>query len=203
MLLPLLKVQDFSYAAIYLIFSIAGNLQAHWVAAGDTAQMISPGCSFRFAGLQQTLVALKPDVSLRKVEQLKRNYRMTRTVLELGNSLLRVLKKNFPAQIEYAQPEVAMKDLGLRVFLVKWGDALQIKAQLGLQQAIVYSSSGDERESGLTEKLNSWTNQHPLILSVLEAKGLEYDDIIVAFDKERSAWDGSKKVRPSNSHHQA
>lgn len=161
--------------------------------------MISPGCSFKFAGLQQTLIAVKPDVALRKVEQLKRNYRMTRSVLDLGNSILKSLKSKFPGQIEYAQPEVAMKDLGLRVYIVKWNDALLIEANLDLQQAVIYSGSSDERESSLAGDLVRWTGNHPLIIPVLDAKGLEFDDIIVAFDKERTAWDGAKKVRSRTS----
>jgi superfamily I DNA/RNA helicase len=41
------EIQDFTYASIFLIFSIAGKSKLHWVCAGDTAQMISPGCSFK------------------------------------------------------------------------------------------------------------------------------------------------------------
>lgn len=110
------QVQDFTYATIFLICSVAGKIHSHWVAAGDTAQMISPGCSFKFAGLQQTLRAVGgPGVSLNnKVEKLRRNYRMTKSVLDLGNAILLSLKKEFPDQIEYAKPEVPMKDLGLR-----------------------------------------------------------------------------------------
>lgn len=78
---------------------------------------------------------------------------------------------------------------------MRWKDALDIEASLDMQQAIVYSGTDDERETELTGALSKWTENHPLILPVLDAKGLEYDDIIVAFDKVRSAWDGSKKVR--------
>ena len=35
-------LQDFSYASIYLICSIAGKGNLNWVCAGDTAQIISP-----------------------------------------------------------------------------------------------------------------------------------------------------------------
>ena len=70
------EIQDFTYASIYLICSLAGKTTAHWVAAGDTAQMISPGCSFKFDGLKNTLLKVNPTLQLRKVEQLKRNYRM-------------------------------------------------------------------------------------------------------------------------------
>ena len=46
--------------------------------------MISPGCSFTFDGMKQTLRSLREDVELQKVEQLKKNYRMTKSVLEVS-----------------------------------------------------------------------------------------------------------------------
>lgn len=101
---------------------------------------------------------------------------MTKSVLELGNAILLTLKKDFPDQLEYARPEVPMKDLGLRVYVVKWKDALSIDASLDMQQAIVYSGSGEEKEAALSGQLSKWTANHPLILTVLDAKGLEYDD---------------------------
>ncbi len=37
--------------------------------------------------------------------------------------------------------------------------------------------------------MNEWLNEHPLILSSLESKGLEFNDVVVAFDFDRKAWD--------------
>jgi len=70
------EIQDFTYASIYLICSLAGKSASQWVAAGDTAQMISPGCSFKFDGLKNTWRAVDPNVKLERAKQLKRNYRM-------------------------------------------------------------------------------------------------------------------------------
>jgi hypothetical protein len=169
----------------------------HWVAAGDTAQMISPGCSFTFDGMKQTLLAIREDVKLRKVEQLKKNYRMTKGVLDVGNAILRLLKRHFPHAIEYAQPEVAMKDLGLSVVLVDWEEAFKQKASFGTQQAIIYSGgieiSGNRVAASnsshrVAERISNWLGNHPFILTALDAKGLEFDDCVVAFDFERKTW---------------
>ncbi|CAB9498814.1 polymerase alpha-associated DNA helicase A [Seminavis robusta] len=198
------EVQDFSYAAVYMICSIAGKVHGQWVAAGDTNQMISAGCSFKFQGLKQTLLEVKPDVNLSKTEQLRRNWRMTKSVLEVGNAILNTIKINFPEHIEYAQPEVPMKDLGLKVTLVSWRDALEIKARMGVNQAIVYAASGSaDSEETLRKEMLGWSHEHPFVLSCLDAKGLEYDDVIVAFDKDRKSWDvefekGKKAGRDSN-----
>jgi superfamily I DNA/RNA helicase len=116
------EVQDFSYATIFLICNIAGKDAAYWVCAGDTAQMISPGCSFTFAGLKQTLLAVKEGIeeSLSRVHHLLVNYRTTKDVLDVGNQILCVAKNFFPGAIEFAHPEVAVKDLGLKVVLCDW-----------------------------------------------------------------------------------
>ena len=103
------EVQDFSYAAIFLICGLAGKNKGQWIAAGDTAQMISPGCSFKFAGLKNTLVDVNPTIRVPSVRHLKRNYRMTKGVLDVANAVLDVAKTHFPGQIEYAEPEITMK----------------------------------------------------------------------------------------------
>ena len=83
------EVQDFSYAAIYFISSIAGKDTLNWVCAGDTAQMISPGCSFKFDGLKQVMRTVRNDETidhrLKKVVNLKVNYRTTQDILKVAN----------------------------------------------------------------------------------------------------------------------
>ena len=103
------EIQDFSYASIYLICSIAGWSTLHWVFAGDTAQMISPGCSFKFDGLKEVLLAVKPGIErqVKDVIKLTRNYRVTQDVLEFSNSILAVAKQSFPKDIRYLRPEGA------------------------------------------------------------------------------------------------
>jgi hypothetical protein len=51
----------------------------------------------------------------------------------------------------------------------------------------VYSSSDDS--SALGAKISDWLGNHPFVLSSLDSKGLEFDDVVVAFDMKRKAWD--------------
>jgi hypothetical protein len=176
-------VQDFSYAAMYLICSVAGRKEARWVAAGDTAQMITPGCSFTFDGLKQTLRAIKDTVKINKVEQLTRNYRVSKGVLVAGNAILRLLKTHYPRALEYAPPEKAMKDLGLPVVLLDWDKAVKNQVSFGVKQAVIYTSSDDP--TGVVESVSQWIGKHPFILSSLESKGLEFEG------KKRSYHTGS------------
>ena len=89
MLATLMRSRTFSYAAIYFISSIAGKDTLNWVCAGDTAQMISPGCSFKFDGLKQVMRTVRNDEiidhRLKKVVNLKVNYRTTKSILKVAN----------------------------------------------------------------------------------------------------------------------
>ena len=124
---------------------------------------------------------------------MKRNYRMTKAVLEVANAVLNKAKECFPGQIEYAEPEIPMKDFGFKVSLASWGEARAGTVSFGTEQAIVYA--GGKNECDLLKKdLEVWTNGHPLLFSVLEAKGLEYDDVVVVFDKKGNrSWNMSSE----------
>ena len=180
------EVQDLSYASIYLMCSLGGRkaLSPHWVCAGDPAQMISSGCSFSFAGLKETLSTIRPDVQLKDVDHLLVNYRTTKDVLELANAILSTAKRDFLGAIGFAQPEIAQKDLGHKVVLGTWDEAFSEPRKLGVNQAVIYSGKEE-----LEHKLMDWTSNHPFVLSSLDSKGLEFDDIIVVFDLDRKAWD--------------
>lgn len=193
MLAYLDEVQDFSYAAIYLILCLAGREKLNWVCAGDTAQMISPGCSFTFDGLKQTMLAVRGGIESRLsiVHHLLRNYRTTKDVLLVGNEILRIAKSHFPTSIEYALPEIAMKDLGLKVVLCDWDSATKTKVCFGRNQALIYSSCSDS--TTIHAWAQQWLGDHPLILTSLDSKGLEFDDVIIAFSFDRKVWDVARK----------
>ncbi|GKY96310.1 hypothetical protein MPSEU_000590700 [Mayamaea pseudoterrestris] len=182
------EVQDLSYASIYLLCSLAGRTSTapHWVCAGDPAQMITPGCSFSFEGLKEVLGTIRPDVKLKNVAHLLVNYRTTKDVLELANAILKVAKRDFPGAIGFAQPEVAQKDLHYKVLLCCMESAFLEPIKLGAQQALIFSGS-----DLLEQRARDWTGNHPFVLSSLDSKGLEFDDVIVVFDLDRKAWNTS------------
>ena len=150
--------------------------------------MISPGCSFTFDGLKQTLLAVQNGIEpkLREVHHLVVNYRTTKDILVFGNSILATAKRVFPESIEFALPETARKDLGLKVVLCDWSLALQHQVKFGDNQAFIYSPSDSDT---LPAEASEWLHDHPFILSALDSKGLEFDDVVVAFDLDRKVWD--------------
>ncbi len=158
--------------------------------------MISPGCSFTFDGLKQTLLCVAPGIErqLKQVHHLVVNYRTTKDILVVANSILDIAKQAFPGAIEYALPETAVKDLGLRVVTCDWQAAMQTSVRFGENQVFIYSPCDSDT---LLEDANKWLNGHPFILSSLDSKGLEFDDVVVAFDIDRKLWDISRKVEAS------
>lgn len=149
--------------------------------------MISPGCSFSFDGLKQTLLTVRSGIEakLSNISNLLRNYRTSKEVLHFGNEVLSIGKKSFPGAIPFAKKEIAMKDLGLKVVLCDWKKAFSVKVKLGANQALIYSCSDPE---SFEVKAVTWIGKHPFTLTSLESKGLEFDDVIVAFDHDRKVW---------------
>lgn len=182
------EIQDFSYAAIFLICNIAGKDSLRWVVCGDRNQMISMGSSFTFAGLKDTFLAVRDEIDckLLKEAHLVVNYRTTMDVLLLGNDILAVAKKAFPDAIGFAYPETSKKDLGIKVVLCDWASAFaQAGIRLGRNQALIYSAFDAK---AFEKTATDWIGAHPFILSSLDSKGLEFDDVIVAFDLDRKTW---------------
>lgn len=155
--------------------------------------MISAGCSFNFAGLKDTLLTVQQGIKskLLTVYHLAVNYRTTKDVLLLGNEILAVAKRVFPDAIGFARPEISKKDLGIKVVLCDWEATFsQTGIRLGRNQALIYSSD-DAR--GFEKAASDWIGSHPFILSSLDSKRLEFDDVIVAFDLNRKTWQVDKK----------
>jgi hypothetical protein len=181
------EVQDFSYAMIFLICSIGGKEELRWIFAGDTAQMISSGCSFKFAGLKQTLLAIQPGIESKlgkgSLQHLLVNYRTSKKILEVGNAVLFMAHRHYPGTIENMLPERTTKDNGIKVVLCEWEKALLVKPSFSPNQALVCSSLSH------SEELTGWLGDHPFFLDSIESKGLEFEDVVVAFDLERKVWD--------------
>ena len=60
------------------------------------------------------------------------------------------------------------------------------KPRFGVNQALIYTSTIDP--TAIFEQMGRWLNSHPFILSTLDSKGLEFEDVVIAFDVERKSW---------------
>ena len=57
------------------------------------------------------------------------------------------------------------------------------KSSFSPNQALVHPSS-----SQLSVELTEWLGDHPFVLTSIESKGLEFEDVGVAFDADRKVW---------------
>ena len=73
-----------------------------------------------------------------------------------------------------------------QVLLCDWNEALREKVVFGTNQALIFCSTNDEKN--IHGVFSEWLNDHPFILTPLDSKGLEFDDVVVGFDVERKAW---------------
>lgn len=174
------EVQDLNEASLQLFFLICKNPKGFFM-CGDTAQTIERGSSFRFCDLR-TLFLNNLDMGV-EILQLSNSFRSTNQILVLAHSVIELIENFFPVTIDKLRPDngqlqgpipLAMptdkKDDLLLAFLGSEGSGNAI--EFGAQQVIVVRD--DKSKEKLPDALKS-----NLVMTVLEVKGLEFDDVLL------------------------
>lgn len=191
------EVQDLPHAILLLLTQIT---EQGLFFSGDTAQNIAKGVGFRFCDLSHVFDKNhfpKHSVVKPLVRHLTINFRSHARILDLANSLVSILELCFPKTIDKLQKEksnldgpkpllLQHNDIDL-LFLVLLGESdykKQIKKneaggllgkpqiEFGCNQVILV------RDQKSKEKIPKLL-QHALCLTIYEAKGLEFDDVIL------------------------
>ena len=183
------EVQDFTQAELCVILRCCKHPNKLFF-TGDTAQSIMRGVSFRFCDLtslfQETVKKAKHfrKILPPKIKELKLNFRSHSGILDLAASVIKLLKFYFPQTIVDNLPEdkgclpgslpivldaCSSSDLAV----VLQGNKRQSSAiEFGAHQVIiVYSEQAKEH---LPDVLKS-----AIVLTIFEAKGLEFDDVLL------------------------
>ncbi|KAG2048320.1 hypothetical protein BDR06DRAFT_920603 [Suillus hirtellus] len=175
--------------------------------AGDTAQTISAGSSFRFDDLKAFLYRVEQqNISINSAEaclrqpamfQLAINYRSHGGIVNCASSVIELITKFWPNTIDHLQPEKGVVD-GLKpVFFTGWDkDAVDYKQflfgesgkhiEFGAEQCILV------RDDAARQKLRDQVGQIGLIMTLYESKGLEFNDVLLYNFFEDSAVDLSR-----------
>ncbi|CAL1532830.1 unnamed protein product [Lymnaea stagnalis] len=184
------ETQDFSQAELALLVSLC-RFPNQMFLAGDTAQSIMKGISFRFADLKsiffhrthQTLVGQsqvkKPDT----IRQLRHNYRSHSGILALASAVLDIIMELFPETIDKLEKDQGMFDGPKPVIietckpedlahLLKGNTRDTTPIEFGAHQAILVVD--DEAKNKLPPQLRDG-----IVLTIYESKGLEFDDILI------------------------
>ena len=185
------EVQDFTQAELSILLRCCKDPNNLFL-TGDTAQSIMRGVSFRFSDLrslfhkankQATKISKKAKVTVPKVDELTINFRSHSGVLKLAASVIDVLLKYFPNSFDFLPGDEGMfpgpdpklldscnfSDLAL----VLRGNKRESSAiEFGAHQVIIVQSEDAKR--ALPSEL-----QAGIALTVFEAKGLEFDDVLL------------------------
>ncbi|KAG2085197.1 uncharacterized protein F5147DRAFT_794237 [Suillus discolor] len=176
--------------------------------AGDTAQTISAGSSFRFDDLKAFLYRVEqqqnPSVNsagacLRQpaMFQLAINYRSHGGIVNCARSVIELITKFWPNTIDTLRPEMGVVDGHKPVFFTGWDkDTVHHEQflfgsrgghiEFGAEQCILV------RDDAARQRLRDQVGEVGLIMTLYESKGLEFNDVLLYNFFEDSAVDLSR-----------
>ena len=185
------EVQDFTQAELSILLRCCKDPNNLFL-TGDTAQSIMRGVSFRFSDLRSLFykakkhaknIRKKAVVTVPVVDELTINFRSHSGVLKLAASVIEILQNFFPNSFDRLPGDKGMfpgpiptlldscnfSDLAL----VLRGNKRESSAiEFGAHQVIIVQSEDAKR--ALPNEL-----QAGIALTVFEAKGLEFDDVLL------------------------
>lgn len=161
---------------------------------GDTAQSIMRGISFRFSDLKTLFHNVRKAAGItddqntfirvpRKLYQLTHNYRSHAGILRLASSVVDLLLRYFPESFDRLQKDEGLFEGPQPVLLESCGptDLAMIlqgnqrqssRIEFGAHQVVLVASN--EARETLPDELTQG-----LVLTIREAKGLEFDDVLI------------------------
>ena len=185
------ETQDFTQAELVLLIRCCRDPNGVFL-TGDTAQSVMRGISFRFEDLRSLFFYLKEsykavgvqaEVLVPQIMPLIYNYRSHSGILNLASSVVSLLQEYFPesfdklakdqGQLDGPKPVLlgscSQSDLAI---ILRGNKRKTTTIEFGAHQVILVASN--EARERLPEELS-----HALVLTIYEAKGLEFDDVLV------------------------
>ncbi|KAF8686413.1 UvrD-like helicase C-terminal domain [Rhizoctonia solani] len=187
------EAQDNLLIDMKLLHNLSNNPHGIFV-AGDTAQTISAGSSFRFEDLKAFMWRLEEkDDAVRcgkrkaihpALFHLAVNYRSHGGIVDCASSITQLISELFPYSIDKLKKETGITDGPKPVFFSGWergvvrfeqflrGEA-ETKIDFGASQVILV------RNEAARNALREQVGEIGLILTLYESKGLEFDDVLL------------------------
>jgi len=183
------EVQDFTQAEL-LVFLEASYDKNQLFLTGDTCQTIARGVGFRFQDVRSMFHEANEapgpwqgKVGVPTVEPLTVNYRTHTGILKCANSVVDIMNRFVGDTVDTLKKELAHFE-GPRPFLLPHSTTEELccllassvdettTIEFGAHQAILVRSQ--EAKDRLPPEFDG-----ALVLTIIEAKGLEFDDVIV------------------------
>ena len=178
------EAQDFTQAELMLLICCCRDPNNIFL-AGDTAQSVMRGISFRFSDLRSLFYYLKKEknATMPDVIPLVYNYRSHNNILRLASSVVNIMQRYFPESFDQLQEDRGQFDGPKPVLLGSFSQAdlaILLRGnqrntsiiEFGAHQAILVASN--KARDMLPEELS-----HALVLTIYESKGLEFDDVLI------------------------
>ncbi|KAH6833401.1 hypothetical protein C2S53_011803 [Perilla frutescens var. hirtella] len=193
------EVQDLTMRQISLFRYICKNVDEGYIFCGDTAQTIARGIDFRFEDIRslfynEFLMRSRNCVISEKKEKglitdmfkLSHNFRSHTGVLRLAQSVVDLICYYFPHSIDALAPETSRIYGESPLVLEPGSDENLIMSIFG------HSGKSDEkwvgfgadqvilvRDDSTRKEISSYIGHQALILTIVECKGLEFQDVLL------------------------
>ncbi|KAM6567403.1 hypothetical protein CsatA_026531 [Cannabis sativa] len=192
------EVQDLTMSQITLFKHICGNVEEGFVFSGDTAQTIARGVDFRFEDIRHLfykkfVLEHKSENGERKekglisdIFQLSQNFRTHAGILKLSQSIIELLYHFFPLSIDPLKPETSLV-YGESPLLLQCGDdenaIIKIFGNSGETSGNIVGFGAEQvilvRDDNARKEIAGYFGKKALLLTVLECKGLEFQDVLL------------------------
>ena len=186
------ETQDFTQAELSLLIRCC-RFPNEMFFTGDTAQSIMRGIAFRFEDLKSLFHHAKEAAGVidhrlqlrvpKKLYQLTYNYRSHAGILHLASSVVDLLLHHFPESFDKLEKDEGLFD-GPRpvliescspsdlALLLEGNQRQSSRIEFGAHQVVLVASN--EARNKLPDEL-----QQALVMTIYEAKGLEFDDVLI------------------------
>ncbi|URE01433.1 UvrD/REP helicase N-terminal domain [Musa troglodytarum] len=194
------EVQDLTLRQIGLLRYVCKNFEEGYTFAGDTAQTIARGIDFRFEDIRslfytEFLSEVNSGYQQKKKEreihvtdmfQLNQNFRTHAGILGLAQSVMDLLYYFFPLSVDKLIPEVSLICGEAPVLLESSNDEnaiLTIFGNSGSGQRCLSGFGAEQvilvRDTVTKEQIFDQIGKQALVLTILECKGLEFQDVLL------------------------
>ncbi|KAJ6351132.1 hypothetical protein OIU78_007125 [Salix suchowensis] len=192
------EVQDLTMRQIALFKHICRNVEEGFVFSGDTAQTIARGIDFRFEDIRSLFYnefvlasrgtgndrSEKGQIS--KIFHLNQNFRTHAGVLNLAQSVIDLLYRFFPSFIDLLSHETSLIYGEAPILLESGNDENAIVTIFGnsgnLRSSFVGFGAEQVilvRDDDARKEIDNYVGKHALVLTVVECKGLEFQDVLL------------------------
>ncbi|NXN99379.1 TRNK1 protein, partial [Rhinopomastus cyanomelas] len=184
------EIQDFTQAELAVLMKSINDPNAMFL-TGDTAQSIMKGVAFRFSDMKSLFhYASKNSVNKKhrvrkpkRIYHLYQNYRSHSGILRLASGVIDLLQYYFPESFDRLPKDCGLFDgpkptllescsVSDLAILLRGNKRKTQPIEFGAHQVVLVAN--DAAKEKLPEELNL-----ALVLTIYEAKGLEFDDVLL------------------------